>query len=152
MMQIYRPGARLAFLLLTLALGAFPYTLASSQVETKRLEPREKQVNYKAKPGRVIYIGVIPPEIPEEPLSWKKEVPPEKTGKQELSWEEIARLRQRLKELERERQILTGDFYGINQYGYRYAMVFDRLGYIRFRLNQVETEIAEIRKKLDAGW
>ncbi|MGQ9470200.1 MAG: hypothetical protein ACUVR0_00720 [Candidatus Aminicenantales bacterium] len=151
-MQIYRPRARLAFLPLALALVAFPDILASSQVEAKRLEPREKQVNYQAKPGRVIYIGVIPPEIPEEPLTWKKEVTPEKTREQELSWEEIARLRQRRKELERERQILTGDFYGINQYGYRYAMVFDRLGYIRFRLHQVETEIAEIRKKLAARW
>lgn len=151
-MQIYRPRARLAFLPLALALVAFPDILASSQVEAKRLEPREKQVNYQAKPGRVIYIGVIPSEIPEEPLTWKKEATPEKTREQKLSWEQIARLRQRLKELERERQILIGDFYGINQYGYRYAMVFDRLGYIRFRLHQVETEIAEIRKKLAARW
>ncbi len=147
-MPIYWPGKRLLILFLAVWLVAFSFSSGGNYGGGEKLAAKEKQVNYSAKPGKVIYIGIIPPEILEEPLARQKELPQEKEKEQPLRPEEIARLRQRLKELEKEKQTLTGDFYGINQYGYRYAMVFDRLGYIRFRLHQVETEMAEIRRKL----
>lgn len=105
-----------------------------------------------AKPGMTIFIGVIPPEKGEEAPLPKLDIPQEKEPRPPLRPEDRARLKKRLSELEREKNILTGDFYGLNQYGYRYAMVFDRLGYIRFRLHQVDTEIAEIKKKLSSGF
>ncbi len=113
------------------------------------LPAKEKADLEKAKPGHVIFIGVVSPDLaealwPERPkdrlLELKEEL--------EISQEERQRLHRRLQELEKERQVLVGDFYGLNQYGYRYAMVFDRLGFIRYRLHEVDEEIKVIKKKL----
>lgn len=151
-MRVCRFEVSLVIFLFALSLALLPYDLASKRGDGEKLAPKEKQNGYGARPGKVIYIGIIPPEILEAPLDGQKEVAQEEKQEYRLSWEEIARLRQRLKELEKERQTLSGDFYGINQYGYRYALVFDRLGYIRFQLHQVESEMAEIRKKLSADF
>lgn len=54
----------------------------------------------------------------------------------------------RLTRLLKERDILTGDFYGINLTAYRYVNIFDRLGYIRCRITQIDREIKKIRLDL----
>lgn len=46
-----------------------------------------------------------------------------------------------LESLKKERQILEGDFYGINITVYRYENVFFRLGFIRYRIEKVDEEI-----------
>ncbi len=46
------------------------------------------------------------------------------------------------------RNILVGDFFGINQTAYRYALVFDRLGYIRYRIVHTDKEIKAIKQKI----
>ncbi len=53
-----------------------------------------------------------------------------------------------LEKLLRRKKILVGDFFGINQTGYRYALVFDRLGYIRYRIVQTDKEIKAIKQKI----
>ena len=60
-----------------------------------------------------------------------------------------------LESLQRKRKILEGDFYGVNLTAYRYVNIFDRLGYIRYRIVQIDKkikdtklEISELRKKL----
>jgi len=45
----------------------------------------------------------------------------------------------------RERDILEKDFYGVNLTAYRYVNIFYRLGYIRYRLKQIEEEIKETK-------
>lgn len=115
-------------------------------------DPPERQQSpriNRLKPGEKILIGIISPELEELWLSGqKKEIPIEMKEEKPLSEEEIAEARKRLAELEKEQNILTGDFYGLNQFGHRYALIFDRLGYIRYRLTRINEEIAEIKKKL----
>jgi hypothetical protein len=119
--------------------------------QTKSDQPERQQnprIN-RLKPGEKILIGIISPELEELWLSGqKKEIPIEMREEKPLSEEEIAEARKRLAELEREKNILTGDFYGLNQFGHRYALIFDRLGYIRYRLTKINEEIAELRKKI----
>lgn len=99
------------------------------------------------KPGKVMLIGVISPEL-EKLLFLSKEK--ETTSEVDISRteEERSQLEKRLEELKKEKNMLIGDFYGINQYGYRYALIFDRLGYIRYRLAKIDEEMAQIQKKI----
>lgn len=48
----------------------------------------------------------------------------------------------------RERKILIQDFYGLNLTAYRYVNIFDRLGYIRYRIRQVDKEIKKTKFKI----
>ncbi|MCX7973654.1 MAG: hypothetical protein N3B16_04050 [Candidatus Aminicenantes bacterium] len=101
------------------------------------------------KPGKVIFIGIISPEL-EELLSASKEKEISKKIEPEwlLSEEERAELEKKLEELKKQRDVLIGDFYGLNQQGYRYAFIFDRLGYIRYRIIKINEEIDQIQKKI----
>jgi len=47
-----------------------------------------------------------------------------------------------------QRNMLVGDFYGINQTGHRYVLIFDRLGYIRYRIVKIDKEIKATRRKI----
>lgn len=54
----------------------------------------------------------------------------------------------------KKREVLVGDFYGVNRVAYRYVNIFDRLGYIRYKIMRIdkeikktELEIYELRKK-----
>jgi hypothetical protein len=79
---------------------------------------------------------------------------PQEIDKFSLQWtkgKEIETLKEAeeyLKELLKQRNILVGDFFGINQTGYRYALVFDRLGYIRYRIVKTDKEIKAIKQKI----
>jgi len=120
-----------------------------AQTESDQPEASLGQRAKSLKPGQKFFIGTISPELEELLLSDKsKEVMIYMEEEKPLSEEEIATATKRLAELEKEKNILTGDFYGINQFGYRYVLVFDRLGYIRYRLIRINEEIAEIKKKL----
>lgn len=46
-----------------------------------------------------------------------------------------------LKCLLKEKEVLVGDFYGINLTAYRYVNIFDRLGYIRFKIAEIDIKI-----------
>lgn len=52
---------------------------------------------------------------------------------------------QYLKALEKQRETLVGDFFGINLTARRYDLVFDRLGFIRFRIKEVDEEIRRVK-------
>lgn len=134
----------------TISLVFFSFLLLGSAFSQIKNEPEHIQSEIKKrslKPGQIILIGIISPEVERLILS-EKEIPIEIEVIGELSEEEQAELKKRLEELKKERDILTGDFYGINQFGHRYAMVFDRLGYIRYRITKINEEIAEIKKKI----
>ncbi|MBM3285631.1 MAG: hypothetical protein FJY81_07130 [Candidatus Aminicenantes bacterium] len=94
-------------------------------------EPLDKPVRIggAGPPQQRIAVGSI--------LRTKKE---EKTGREEEKEAEGYLL-----ELERQRDTLVGDFFGINITARRYDMVFDRLGYIRYRIKQVDEEILRVK-------
>ena len=69
---------------------------------------------------------------------------------------ELKEAEERLKILMKERDILVGDFWGINITARRYDNVFDRRNYIRFKIIQTDKkikktklEISNIRKELN---
>jgi hypothetical protein len=49
----------------------------------------------------------------------------------------------------KERKNLEGDFYGINLTAYRYVNIFDRLGYIRYRIMQIDKEIKKTKLEIE---
>jgi hypothetical protein len=77
-------------------------------------------------------------EIDKFSLQWKR-------GKDIQTLEEAEKCLERLLE---QRNTLAGDFFGINQTAYRYALVFDRLGYIRNRTFQTDKEIKATKQKI----
>ena len=79
-----------------------------------------------------------PQEIDKFSLQWKR-------GKDIQTLEEAEKCLERLLE---QRNILVGDFFGINQTTYRYALVFDRLGYIRYRIFKTDKEIKGLKQKI----
>lgn len=48
----------------------------------------------------------------------------------------------------KERELLVGDFYGVNLTAYRYVNIFDRLGYIRFRIKHTDKKIEETKSRI----
>lgn len=60
----------------------------------------------------------------------------------------LKEIENRLRSLLKERDVLTGDFYGINLTAYRYVNIFDRLGYIRYKIKQINKEIKKMRLQL----
>lgn len=136
----------LKFSLLILSLTLFLLPLYA-QIQEDRSKASSKIKVPDLRPGTVIFIGEISPEL-EELLFLSKENEITREMEIPLTEEERAQLEKRLEELKREKNILSGDFYGINQYGYRYALIFDRLGYIRYRLAKIDEEIAAIQKKI----
>ena len=50
--------------------------------------------------------------------------------------------------LSKERETMEGDFYGINITAYRYVNIFDRLGYIRYRIDYIDKEIEKIQLQI----
>lgn len=68
----------------------------------------------------------------------------------------IEEAKEYLKCLLKGREVLGGDFYGVNLTTYRYVNIFDRLGYIRFKIAEIdikikraEFEISKLEKKLE---
>jgi len=160
MARILRKKVILAFLILSSASFLQPGIDSNSDNNQPLSVEKHEKPLWRLKPGQKVFIGIIPAETQsptEASLVREKEIQIDRLGgKQEakiiLTPEERERLTKRLEELEKEKNILTGDFHGLNQYGYRYALVFDRLGYIRYRLDKVNKEIAEITKKLSSGF
>lgn len=48
----------------------------------------------------------------------------------------------------KQRDMLVGDFYGINITAFRYVNIFDRLNYIRYKIMKVDKEIKETKLKI----
>ncbi len=78
----------------------------------------------------------------------EREIRNEQTGNQYYLIEELKKAKKYLKCLLRERNVLEGDFYGINLTAYRYVNIFDRLGYIRYRIMQIEKKIKKTKLKI----
>lgn len=53
-----------------------------------------------------------------------------------------------LKFLLKERDVLVGDFYGVNLTGYRYVNIFHRMGYIRYKIVLIDKKIRKIKFKI----
>jgi len=53
-----------------------------------------------------------------------------------------------LKSLVKEREILVGDFWGINITAHRYVNIFDRRNYIRYKIMQTDKKIEKIEIKI----
>jgi hypothetical protein len=100
--------------------------------------------------GKVVGPKMSQQEVAE--IDWNKES--QEIDKHSLQWtkgKEIQTLDEAEKYLERLmmlRNILVGDFFGINQTAHRYAMVFDRLEYIRYRISQIDKEIKAVKQKI----
>ena len=61
-----------------------------------------------------------------------------------------------LKCLLKKRKVLVGDFYGVNLTAYRYVNIFDRLGYTRYKIAEIDIKIkrakfaiSKLEKKLE---
>ena len=53
-----------------------------------------------------------------------------------------------LKFLLKKRNVFVGDFYGVNLTAYRYVHVFHRMGYIRYKIIQIDKEIKKVKFKI----
>lgn len=82
--------------------------------------------------------------------AWKKDI---QSPTRRLGWaqrnkrnlgemEDVDKL---LRPLLKEKDVLVGDFYGINITAYRYVNVFDRLRYIRYRIQKIDEKIQKLR-------
>ncbi len=49
----------------------------------------------------------------------------------------------------KQKEILTGDFWGINITAYRYSHAFYPRGYIAYKINKIDAEIKKIRQQID---
>lgn len=54
-----------------------------------------------------------------------------------------------LQSLLKEREILTGDFYGINITAYRYSHIFYPLSYIGYRIKKIDEKIKKTKLQID---
>lgn len=66
-------------------------------------------------------------------------------GEAERAFKNLEEAKKCLKCLEEERKILVGDFYGINLTAYRYVNIFDRLGYIRYKIGELDMKIKTVK-------
>lgn len=71
-------------------------------------------------------------------------------------FENLKEAEEYLRCLLKEKKVLVGDFYGENIMAYRYVNIFDRMGYIRYEIMQIDKKIKktklriyDLRKKLD---
>ena len=68
--------------------------------------------------------------------------------KEKKSFKNLKEAEECLKCLLKERKILVGDFYGLNLTAYRYVNIFHRIGYIRYRLIQIDKEIKKTKLEI----
>lgn len=68
--------------------------------------------------------------------------------KEEKIFVSLKKAEEYLECLLKEREVLVGDFYGINVTAYRYVNIFDRLRYIRYRIKQIDRKIAETKSRI----
>jgi len=74
----------------------------------------------------------------------KEEIVSENEKKERM----LSEIEATLGRLFKEKEILMGDFYGINITAYRYVNIFDRLGYIRFKIREIEKEIKILEHRI----
>ncbi len=48
----------------------------------------------------------------------------------------------------KERKVLVGDFYGVNLTACRYVNIFGRMGYIRYKIKQIDKKIKKTKLKI----
>ncbi len=78
----------------------------------------------------------------------EREIRNEQMENQCCLMKELRKAKEYLKCLLNERNVLIGDFYGVNITAYRYVNVFNRLGYIRYKIAIVEKEIEKTKLKI----
>lgn len=66
----------------------------------------------------------------------------------EESFKDLIEAEEYLKCLLKQRDILIGDFYGLNISVFRYVNIFDRMGYIRYKIMKVDEEIKKIKLEI----
>lgn len=68
--------------------------------------------------------------------------------KGEKIFKSLGEAKEYLKCLLKKREILVGDFFGINLTAYRYVNVFDRMSYIRYKIMHIDKEIKKTKLKI----
>jgi len=53
-----------------------------------------------------------------------------------------------LRYLLKEREVLVGDFYGVNLTAYRYVNIFDRMRYICYKIRQIDKKIKKTKFRI----
>jgi len=68
---------------------------------------------------------------------------------EEKTFKSLKEVEEQLRCLQRKKETLAGDFFGINITAYRYATIFYPLGYIRYRINQIDKEIEKVKLEIE---
>lgn len=76
----------------------------------------------------------------------RQEVSAQKAEPEARVFSSLEEAQEHLESLKKERQILEGDFYGINITDYRYENIFFRLGFIRYRIERIDEEIIRTKE------
>jgi hypothetical protein len=67
----------------------------------------------------------------------------------EKTFKSLKEAEEHLRCLQKQRKTLTGDFYGINITAYCYANIFYPMGYIHYRIDQIDKEIEKVKLEID---
>lgn len=121
------------------ALNLFFYPFPGKVVE-------DENNQYSSNPTQVKYIGVMETHLTSSSYSKKRN---SQHGTQSVVFKNKKRAKQYLMYLQKKKKLLRGDFYGINRQDYRYVNIFDRLGYIGYKINRVEKEIQQVKDYLE---
>jgi hypothetical protein len=69
--------------------------------------------------------------------------------KEERAFKNLEEAQDHLRGLLKKREVFEKDFYGVNITAYRYANVFDRLGYIRYKISELDKEIKKTKSEIN---
>jgi hypothetical protein len=69
--------------------------------------------------------------------------------KEEIPFKNLNEAQDYLRGLLKERKEFEKDFYGVNITAYRYANIFNRMGYIRYKISEIDKEIKKTRIEID---
>lgn len=72
-----------------------------------------------------------------------------KIDKEEILFKNLKEARDYLRGLLKERKEFEKDFYGVNITAYRYVNIFNRMGYIRYKISEIDKEIKKTRIEID---
>lgn len=96
----------------------------------------------------VNYVYAVLPNNPED----KGKVKIEKKNfseNEKKTFKSLKEAEEHLRCLQKQKETLAGDFYGTNITAYRYANIFFPMGYICYRIKQIDEEIEKIKLKIN---
>ena len=72
-----------------------------------------------------------------------------KIDKEEIPFKNLNEAQDYLRGLLKERKEFEKDFYGVNITAHRYVNIFNRMGYIRYRITEIDKEIKKTKSEID---